>query len=74
VLGTIGLGACIASMTLGHSFADPSSPGRPGDVIRGRAILASADVLLFVFSPTTPLAWAGVLLSRVGASLGFPVA
>jgi hypothetical protein len=31
-------------------------------------------VLLFVFSPSTPLALAGVLLWGVGASLGFPVA
>ena len=44
-------------------------------VIRGQTILAIADVLLFVVSPTAPLAWAGVLLWGIGASLGFlPVA
>jgi MFS family permease len=30
-------------------------------------------VLLFVFSPTTPLAFAAVILWGLGASLGFPV-
>jgi cyanate permease len=42
-------------------------------VIRGQAVLAIAGVLLFVFSPATPLAFAGVLLWGLGASLGFPV-
>jgi hypothetical protein len=43
-------------------------------IIRGQTILAIAGALLFVFSPSTPLALAGVLLWGVGASLGFPVA
>jgi hypothetical protein len=35
--------------------------------------VAVAGVLIFVFSPTAPLAFAGVLLWGVGACLGFPV-
>ena len=39
--------------------------------MRGRTILAIADVLLFFFSPSTPLALAGVLLWGVEASIGY---
>jgi MFS family permease len=68
------LAAFLASMTLGRWFADPvlARYGRV-TVIRSQTILAIAGVLLFVFSPTAPLALAGVLLWGVGASLGFPV-
>ena len=61
-------------MTIGRWFADGllARYGRER-VIRGQTVLAIAGVLLFVFSPTTPLAFAGVLLWGVGASLGFPV-
>jgi predicted MFS family arabinose efflux permease len=74
VLGTLGLAAFLASMTIGRWFAD-SLLARYGRVrvIRGQTVLAIAGVLLFVFSPATPLAFAGVLLWGVGASLGFPV-
>ena len=74
VLGTLGLAAFLASMTLGRWFADPvlARYGRV-TVIRSQTVLAIAGVLLFVFSPTAPLALAGVLLWGVGASLGFPV-
>ena len=74
VVGTIGLAAFLASMTLGRWFADRvlARYGRV-TVIRGQTILAIAGVLLFVFSPTAPLALAGVLLWGIGASLGFPV-
>ena len=61
----------LASKTLGHSSADPSSPGTAGQVMRGRTILAIADMLLFFFSPSTPLALAGVLLWGVVASIGY---
>jgi predicted MFS family arabinose efflux permease len=74
VLGTLGLAAFLASMTVGRWFADGllARYGRVR-VIRGQTVLAIAGVLLFVFSPVTPLAFAGVLLWGVGASLGFPV-
>lgn len=74
VLGTLGFAAFLASMTIGRWFADRllARYGRVR-VIRGQTVLAIAGVLLFVFSPATPLAFAGVLLWGVGASLGFPV-
>jgi predicted MFS family arabinose efflux permease len=74
VLGTLGLAAFLASMTVGRWFADGllARYGRVR-VIRGQTVFAIAGVLLFVFSPVTPLAFAGVLLWGVGASLGFPV-
>jgi MFS family permease len=74
VLGTLGFAAFLASMTIGRWFADGllARYGRV-TVIRGQTVLAIAGVLLFVFSPATPLAFAGVLLWGIGASLGFPV-
>jgi MFS family permease len=74
VLGTLGFAAFLASMTIGRWFADGllARYGRVR-VIRGQTVLAIAGVLLFVFSPSTPLAFAGLLLWGVGASLGFPV-
>jgi predicted MFS family arabinose efflux permease len=74
VLGTLGLAAFLASMTIGRWFADGllARYGRVR-VIRGQTVLAIVGVLLFVFSPVTLLAFAGVLLWGVGASLGFPV-
>jgi MFS family permease len=74
VLGTLGLAAFLASMTIGRWFADGllARYGRVR-VIRGQTVLAIAGVLLFVFSPTVALALAGVLLWGLGASLGFPV-
>ena len=74
VLGTLGFAAFLASMTIGRWFADGvlARYGRVA-VIRGQTVLAIAGVLVFVFSPTAPLAFAGVLLWGVGASLGFPV-
>jgi MFS family permease len=74
VIGTIGFAAFLAAMTAGRWFADHllARYGRV-TVIRGQTVLAIAGVLLFVFSPTTPLAFAGVILWGLGASLGFPV-
>jgi predicted MFS family arabinose efflux permease len=74
VLGTLGFAAFLASMTIGRWFADGvlARYGRVA-VIRGQTVLAIVGVLVFVVSPTVPLAFAGVLLWGVGASLGFPV-
>jgi MFS family permease len=74
VVGTLGFAAFLASMTAGRWFADGvlARYGRVA-VIRWQAVLAIAGVLVFVFSPSTPVAFAGLLLWGVGASLGFPV-
>jgi predicted MFS family arabinose efflux permease len=73
-VGTVALAAFLAAMTIGRWYADHllARYGRV-TVIRGQTVLAIAGVLLFVFSPTTPLAFAAVLLWGLGASLGFPV-
>ena len=73
-VGTIGFAAFLAAMTAGRWFADHLL-GRYGrvTVIRGQTVLAIAGVLLFVFGPTTPLAFIAVVLWGLGASLGFPV-
>ena len=42
-------------------------------MLRGLAAVAIVGLVLFVFSPFTPLAFAGALLWGAGASLGFPV-
>ena len=42
-------------------------------VIRLLALLGIAGVLLFVYSPSTPLAFLGAALWGIGASLGFPL-
>ena len=73
-VGTVALAVFLAAMTAGRWFADHllARYGRV-TVIRGQTVLAIAGVLLFVFSPTTPLAFAAVILWGLGASLGFPV-
>ena len=42
-------------------------------VLRGLAAVGITGLLLFVFSPYVPLAFAGAVLWGAGASLGFPV-
>jgi MFS family permease len=74
VVGTLGFAAFLTAMTIGRWFGDDllSRYGRVA-VIRGQAALAIAGVLVFVFSPVTALAFVGVLMWGLGASLGFPV-
>jgi predicted MFS family arabinose efflux permease len=74
VVGTLGFAAFLTAMTVGRWFGDDllSRYGRVA-VIRGQAALAIAGVLVFVFSPVTALAFVGVLMWGLGASLGFPV-
>jgi predicted MFS family arabinose efflux permease len=74
VIGTLGFAAFLTAMTVGRWFGDDllSRYGRVA-VIRGQALLAIAGVLVFVFSPGTAVAFVGVLMWGLGASLGFPV-
>jgi MFS family permease len=62
----------VAFIGCGFAFASWASRYGRVRVIRGQTVLAIAGVLVFVFSPATPLAFAGVLLWGIGASLGFP--
>jgi predicted MFS family arabinose efflux permease len=74
VVGTLGFATFLASMTVGRWFSDGllARYGRV-TVIRGQAVLAIAGVLLFVSGVATPVAFVGVVLWGLGASLGFPV-
>jgi predicted MFS family arabinose efflux permease len=73
-LGTLGFAAFLAAMTLGR-WVGPGLLDRYGRVVVIRALssLAVAGLLLFVFGPSTPVAFAGALLWGAGTSLGFPV-
>jgi MFS family permease len=79
VIGALGFAVFLASMTAGRWFADGilARYGRV-TVIRAQALLAIAGLLLFVFGPSVNgaaivLAFTGLLMWGVGASLGFPV-
>ncbi len=73
-VGTLTFAVFLSAMTLGRWFG-PALLDRYGrtPVLRALAALGIAGVLLFVFAPATPLAFAGVVLWGLGASLGFPV-
>ena len=73
-LGTLAFAAFLAAMTVSRWFG-PALLDRYGRVavVRGLALVGIAGLLLFVFSPHPPLAFAGALLWGVGVSLGFPV-
>jgi MFS family permease len=64
------LGAMTAGRWLGPDLLD--THGRV-PVVRLQAVVAVAGLMLFVFGPGVPAAFAGALLWGVGASLGFPV-
>jgi MFS family permease len=61
-------------MTVGRWFG-PALLDRYGRVrvVRALAAVSLVGLLLFVFGPVTPVAFAGALLWGLGASLGFPV-
>ena len=74
VIGTLGFAVFLTAMTTGRWFGTGllDRYGRV-TVLRGLAALAVVGLVLFVFSPYTPLAFLGALLWGLGASLGFPV-
>jgi MFS family permease len=73
-IGTLGFAAFLTAMTTGRWFGT-SLLDRYGRVVvlRGLAAVAVVGLVLFVFSPYTPLAFIGAVLWGLGASLGFPV-
>jgi MFS family permease len=73
VLGTLAFAVFLAGMT-GARWFGPSLLDRYGRVVtvRGLAGVAVFGLLLFVFGHILALAFPGVLLWGMGASLGFP--
>jgi predicted MFS family arabinose efflux permease len=74
VVGTLGFALFLTAMTAGRWFG-PYVLNRYEQVvvIRLLALVGIAGVLLFVYSPSTPLAFVGAALWGIGASLGFPL-
>jgi MFS family permease len=73
-VGTLAFATFLAAMTTGRWFS-PALLDRYGRVrvMRSLALTAIVGVLLFVFGPALPVAFAGVLLWGAGTSAGFPV-
>jgi fucose permease len=73
-LGTLTFATFLGAMTTGRWFG-PWLLDRYGrvPVVRALTVVACAGLVLFVFGPGIPSAFAGALLWGVGASLGFPV-
>jgi MFS family permease len=73
-VGTLAFAMFLATMTLGR-WCGPRFLDRFGRVrvLRATAALGIGGSLLFVFAPAVALAFGGVALWGVGASLGFPV-
>jgi fucose permease len=73
-VGTLGFAVFLAAMTTGR-WVGPGLLDRYGRVavIRVISVLAVLGLVLFVFGPSTPVAFAGALLWGAGTSLGFPV-
>ncbi|MEV4507405.1 MFS transporter [Dactylosporangium sp. NPDC049525] len=73
-VGTLAFTVFLTAMTVGRWFG-PALLDRYGrvPVVRALAVIALAGLLLFIFGPNTPTAFAGALLWGTGASLGFPV-
>jgi fucose permease len=72
--GTLGFAMFLAAMTTGRWFG-PGLLDRYGRVavIRALSILALVGLVLFVFGPSTPVAFVGAIIWGGGISLGFPV-
>ncbi|GAA2621644.1 MFS transporter [Dactylosporangium fulvum] len=73
-VGTLAFAVFMSAMTVGRWFG-PTLLDRYGRVavVRTLAVVSLVGLLLFVFGPSTPVAFAGALLWGAGASLGFPV-
>ena len=73
-IGALGFAVFVAAMTAGRWFG-PGLLDRHGRiaVIRACVALALVGLGLFIASPWVPLAFAGLVLWGLGASLGFPV-
>ncbi len=73
-VGTLGFAVFLAAMTTGR-WVGPGLLDRYGRVavIRALSVLAVLGLVLFVFGPSTPVAFAGALMWGGGTSLGFPV-
>jgi predicted MFS family arabinose efflux permease len=73
-VGTLGFAVFLAAMTTGR-WVGPGLLDRYGrvGVIRVISVLAVLGLVLFVFGPSTPVAFAGAVLWGAGTSLGFPV-
>lgn len=73
-IGTLGFAVFLAAMTTGR-WIGPGLLDRYGRVAVTRAIsvLAVLGLVLFVFGPSLPIAFAGAILWGGGTSLGFPV-
>lgn len=74
VVGTLGFAVFLAAMTVGRWFG-PALLDRFGRVVvvRWLALVAVIGLVIFVFSPSIPLAFIGMVFWGLGASLGFPV-
>ena len=72
--GTVGFAVFLTAMTAGRWFG-PNLLDRYGrvTVVRTLAVVATGGLLVFIFSPSTPLAFVGIALWGAGTSLGFPV-
>ena len=73
-VGTLAFAVFLAAMTVGRWFG-PALLDRYGrvPVVRVLAAVSLAGLALYILGPSTPFAFAGVLLWGLGASLGFPV-
>ncbi|MEU4238838.1 MFS transporter [Actinoplanes sp. NPDC026619] len=73
-VGTLAFATFLAAMTIGRWFG-PGWLDRYGrvPVVRALAAVSLAGLALFVFGSVPALAFLGVLLWGLGASLGFPV-
>jgi predicted MFS family arabinose efflux permease len=72
--GTVGFAVFLTAMTAGRWFG-PNLLDRYGRVavVRSLAVVATGGLLVFIFSPSTALAFVGIGLWGAGTSLGFPV-